>query len=762
MSRTLLLSFAAALSVSLTTFAQNGPSVPPGGPGTVTLSRTDYDQLLELASRRPAPPDVAPVGAVLNRADIRVRVDATSARATMRVDGEVLRPGVSKVVLIKGATLLDARLDSRPLPVVAEGGAHVALVTGPGPFSATLETGSALSFNPGRGSFVLPVPGAGSATATIDVPGEQTDVHLSTGLILRRTSTPGTTGRTTIEATLTPGTPTEVSWSTHDSVPATTAAREVRLLADVKSIVSIGDADVRLVSLLNATIVQGEPSQIAVAIPAGYEVASVSGASLDRYEARNGQIVLFVTDPAQRRHQFLLTLERTTAGGSQKIDTSFPAVPSAQRETGEVAVEGLGTMEVASPAEIPGLRRIDVRELDPSLTGAARQSLLAAYRYQRTTEEPPSLELDVRRFADAAVLSAVAERAVATTLVTSEGRALTEIVLWIRNRAQAFMKVALPQGASILSVEVAGSPAKPVEGKDGNRVPLLRPNFRPDGMYQVSFVYLHAGTPFLKKGDMQMTLPKMDVPVNVVEWELFVPDQFRVDRFDGNAIDASLIASPYIVGGVAYDAIGLPGSVAGGAGGRGGALAGPAGGVADGVNFVVGQAGQISGRVVDSAGSPIPGATIVVEGSGQRQTAITNSSGVFVVSNVPSGQVTVTGQLPGFKTKRQNVQFDQRPQMVNMALEVGGVSESVEVSAAPSQESGTTRINMRNNEPPPQAPAKQSVDYAPSVNVQNLQRRASGVLPVRMDVPRAGTSHRFVKPLVIDEETVVTFRYKRR
>jgi hypothetical protein len=31
-----------------------------------------------------------------------------------------------------------------------------------------------------------------------------------------------------------------------------------------------------------------------------------------------------------------------------------------------------------------------------------------------------------------------------------------------------------------------------------------------------------------------------------------------------------------------------------------------------------------------------------------------------------------------------------------------------------------------------------------------------------MEVPRAGTSHRFLKPLVIDEATVVSFRYKRR
>ena len=196
MSRTILLSMAAVLASSLTASAQNGSSaVPPGSPGTVTLSRAEYDRLLDLAARPRAAIDLAPVGAVLNRADIRVRVDGSSARATMRLDGEVLRPGIGKVVLIKGATLLDARMENRPLPVTTEGGAHVALLPGPGTFVATLETGSALTFSPGRGSFVLPVPAAGSVTATIDVPGDQTDVRLSSGLILRRASA---AGRTTI------------------------------------------------------------------------------------------------------------------------------------------------------------------------------------------------------------------------------------------------------------------------------------------------------------------------------------------------------------------------------------------------------------------------------------------------------------------------------------------------------------------------------------------------------------------------------------
>ena len=42
----------------------------------------------------------------------------------------------------------------------------------------------------------------------------------------------------------------------------------------------------------------------------------------------------------------------------------------------------------------------------------------------------------------------------------------------------------------------------------------------------------------------------------------------------------------------------------------------------------------------------------------------------------------------------------------------------------------------------------------------DLQKRVAGVLPVRIDVPRAGNSYRFVRALVLDEETKVTFNYK--
>ena len=504
---------------------------------TVTLSLTEYNRLVDLASR-PAPPTaVPPVGAVLASADLRVRVDRDTVHGTFNLGGDVLRSGVTRVLLISGGTIIEASADGRPVPLAIDGGAHTALLPGPGPFAVTLEWGAALAFAPGRASFSMPVPPAGAARATIDVPGEQADVHLSAGIITRRSAA---AGRTVIEAALRPGTPAEVWWSMRDSTLAA-AAREVRMLADVFTLLTIGESDLRMTALVDVTVVQGEPRTIDVRLPGGYELAGVTGSAIESSEARDGIVVLTVGDPAVRRHQFLVSLERTHEGGSFTLDTDFPALPGVQRDRGEIAVEGLGTLDL-NAAERAGMHRIDVRELNPALQSLARVPILAAFRYQRSAATQAGLAMNVQRFADAGVLAAVADRAVATTLVTAEGRALTEVVLQVRNRAQPFLKVSLPPGAAIVSVEVAGEGAKPVVGSDGTRVPLLRPGFRPNGVYSVSFVYLHAGTPFAKKGELPMSLPKMDIPVGILEWETFVPDRYNVQTIGGNVMDRRLAA----------------------------------------------------------------------------------------------------------------------------------------------------------------------------------------------------------------------------
>ena len=67
-------------------------------------------------------------------------------------------------------------------------------------------------------------------------------------------------------------------------------------------------------------------------------------------------------------------------------------------------------------------------------------------------------------------------------------------------------------------------------------MPLLRPGFNPSGAYTVSFVYLSSGARFTKNGAYEMALPKLDIPVNLLTWEVSLPDRLEVKQFGGNAL----------------------------------------------------------------------------------------------------------------------------------------------------------------------------------------------------------------------------------
>jgi len=344
------------------------------------------------------------------------------------------------------------------------------------------------------------------------------------------------------------------------------------------------------------------------------------------------------------------------------------------------------------------------------------------------------------------VLAAVAERAIMTTLVTNEGRSLTEVKLIVKNQAQPYLKVALPHDASILSAEVAGQKVKPVEGPDGNRVPLLFAGFHPAGSYAVSFVFMHSGAPFAKKGGSDISLPKMDIPVNLLQWEVFLPEQYKVKDFGGDAIAASLLppVSQDVSGAEAEsDVMGIGDGIS----------------VKD-IEMLSLLPGQLGGILVDPSGATVPNAQITVSqlDNGAVRKVLTDSSGRWIVSNLPSGRLKVSTDAPGFKRLERDFYYDgSRPAPLNSALSVGALTESITVTAEAGRNFSnldlqTLQTNARKNAEKQQLTA--------SANVTSLQQRVSGILPVHVDVPRAGNSYHFVRPLVLDEETKVTFTYK--
>ena len=738
------------LFLTITAYGQHRNSTvdavlpPPGSTGTVTLSLAEYDRLVDLASRKPKTADAAPLPFVLTRASFKLKLVNQTLVGTVEIDGSLLQEGNVKAPLTTGLTILEARRSGNapgiPLPLLQEGPAHAAILSGPGPFGVSLGIASGLTIDAGRASFVLPVPLASTSLLTLELPGNHANVRVEPGLVTSRTSV---NGNTIVEAALEPGKPARVWWTTRE-IAAPVAQREVRFLSDVKTVVSVGDSQVRLTVYADITVIQGEAAEFKMALPAGYDLTAASGTTLESDEVVNGVLTLRVHDPAKRNHQFLVAIER--ANRDTKAEAPLLAFEGAQRETGELLVEGVGAMELVAK-ESGGLRRMDVREAAAITRSLTHFPLQAAFRYNRRASDTPKLNLEWTQFPDANILSAVAERATVTTLTTVEGKSLTEVTLRVRNHAQPFVKIELPPGAQLLSTEVEGQRVKPVLGADGSRVPLLRAGLDSSRAYTVSFVYLNIGTRFTKNGKYDMGLPKLDIPINLLTWEVSLPDRLEVKQFAGNATAAEYLPAA-TQDMLATNFENFDDTAA---------------------NFTAQneielsdlQPGQVGGIVTDATGAVVPNAmvTVVNNQTGASLSTRSDSEGRWVIANASPGPTRVTVDAPGFKKMQHEMNLAAvQPGLIGTTLEPGQISEVVTVTAGGAVNNISIDGVRRMEEQARQNRAAQL--QTPSANVTNLQRRVAGILPVRIDVPKSGRSYRFVRTLVMDEETRISFNYK--
>ena len=147
-----------------------------------------------------------------------------------------------------------------------------------------------------------------------------------------------------------------------------------------------------------------------------------------------------------------------------------------------------------------------------------------------------------------------------------------------------------------------------------------------------------------------MTLPRMDMPVGIVEWEVFVPDNYTVRHLDGNVIaqvtiDRAMVreaerankeakARGDLNGGVG---VGVGSGIGPGVAGGGGTYrSAPSGRIV--ISRIEGdQAGLIRGRIVDTSGAVLPGVTVSAVSGGVRRETTTVADGTFVLNGIAPG-----------------------------------------------------------------------------------------------------------------------------
>jgi hypothetical protein len=149
-----------------------------------------------------------------------------------------------------------------------------------------------------------------------------------------------------------------------------------------------------------------------------------------------------------------------------------------------------------------------------------------------------------------------------------------------------------------------------------------------------------------------------------------------------------------------------------------------------------GATSTLSGVVVDADGGVVPGATVSVKNNATAVTlnTVTNTSGSFSVPALDAGTYTVTISLQGFKTTvLKDVALQAAtPASVKVKLEIGGLSETIEVKAGTdliqtqsAQVSTTLNVDQLAKLPAPSRNALNFVTMLPGVDTPGANRNST-------------------------------------
>jgi hypothetical protein len=248
-------------------------------------------------------------------------------------------------------------------------------------------------------------------------------------------------------------------------------------------------------------------------VPDGLTVNQVQGAHVADWDVQGATLAVTLLDRVERRVAVVVTGEfRPPSSG--RVEVPLLRLLETERETGAIAVEVLGAGEVTHH-DARGLDPTDASELGDLLTGRLSPAIVA-FRYRG--DQPGSargLTLALTRYTPQEVLLAAIDAARYRALITEDGKALIDGRLAVRNNQRGFLSMTLPAGATLWSVTVDGRPVRPGTGPQGAvLVPLPKRRSGTDAArVLVGVMFAAALPPWAGAGDVRLTLPALDLPV---------------------------------------------------------------------------------------------------------------------------------------------------------------------------------------------------------------------------------------------------------
>lgn len=455
------------------------------------------------------------------------------------VNFEVFSKGQVKIPIVRkdNVGLIEVSVNRGTAFVIAEGNKYTLVVDRPGKYRLDLEYLIKIQRERegGPGQFIVETMPAPISEFEFTIAEPKTDVFIEPSI---KVETKEEGGKTVAWAIMPMTNSILVRWTKALEKEVITHVKlEPKVYSTVYTFASVGEGLLHCNSIVNYSILQSEIPGVRISLPEDVSVLEVRTPDLRDWKVtkKEGQQILevYFKYGVKGNYNLDFSYERNIGEGSVVAQVPLVKPLDVERSKGFIGIASISNVEVAV-SKSERATAIDVKELPPFIWDRSASPILLAFKY---LNDEYDIQLEVTKHEEIPVLIAAIDAANYVTLRTDEGKALTKVVYQVRNNVKQFLKLTLPEGASLWSSSVSGVPVKPAKDKEGHiLIPLEKSQLRGEALTQipVEVVYLEKGGRMGFAGGLKLDLPKTDIPTNELYWSIFLPKDYTYYAFGGD------------------------------------------------------------------------------------------------------------------------------------------------------------------------------------------------------------------------------------
>jgi hypothetical protein len=317
---------------------------------------------------------------------------------------------------------------------------------------------------------------------------------------------------------------------------------ETRTVVDFLHVVRISEDVVRYSSYLNYRLYNAGSRVLEIQVPKdvlSLEIVGPETASIKETPAGSG---LWRVELARKWYDegrpYRLSVAYQTSFDLKKREVAIQTARAVgvDLQRGYVAAYATDKVEITPVTRGAELQPADARSIARSF-GAGDLSG-AAYCYTTSTPEY-QLTFDAVRHDMAQLLEARVRSVRLTTVVAESGHCITKAVIDLSVGGKRYLEAVLPRGAEVWSLLTDGRSAVPSHReRDGEPILMLplgqaSSNEMP---VRLEIVYVNPAPAGWRSGRPEFIGPRLDLPLNDMVWDLYLPVGFAYDDFKGNLV----------------------------------------------------------------------------------------------------------------------------------------------------------------------------------------------------------------------------------